>query len=146
MKKIISGKVYDTSTAKELGFWSNMEDHGNFSQFSETLYQKKTGEIPACLAFGLTSLICFYTGIQQNAAGDYEGLRDGKPYPVKDDAHVLTFFSGLKAPDAHAVLSNTALWGEDLTAIPGLEDKVASQLKDIADGCIRCAMRKAFAK
>ena len=96
------------------------------------------------LAFGLTSLICFYTGIQQNEAGDYEGLRDGKPYPVKDDAHVLSFFSGLKAPDAHAVLSNASLWGEDLTAIPGLEAKVASQLADIQNGCIRCAMRKTF--
>lgn len=44
MKKIINGKVYDTSTAKELGSWSNMADYGNFSQFSETLYRKKTGE------------------------------------------------------------------------------------------------------
>ncbi|MBR4333812.1 MAG: tagaturonate reductase, partial [Clostridia bacterium] len=109
-------------------------------------YQKKTGEIPACLAFGLTSLICFYTGIKQNEAGEYEGLRDGKPYPVKDDAHVLTFFAAQTEPDAHAVLSNAALWGEDLTAIPGLEAKVAAQLADIKAGCIRCAMRKAFAK
>lgn len=107
-------------------------------------YQKKAGEIPACLAFGLSSLICFYTGIKQNEAGDYEGLRDGKPYPVKDDAHVLTFFAGQKAPDAHAALSNTALWGEDLTAIPGLEDKVAAQLKDIQAVGIRAAMRKAY--
>lgn len=44
MKKIISGKVYDTETAKELGSWSNMADYRNFSQFSETLYLKKTGE------------------------------------------------------------------------------------------------------
>lgn len=44
MKKIINGKVYDTETAKECGRWSNMEDYGNFSQFSETLYRKKTGE------------------------------------------------------------------------------------------------------
>ena len=44
MKKIINGKVYDTDTAKELGDWSNMADYGNFSQFSETLYRKKTGE------------------------------------------------------------------------------------------------------
>lgn len=44
MKKIINGKVYDTKTAKELGSWSNMADYGNFSQFSETLYRKKTGE------------------------------------------------------------------------------------------------------
>ena len=44
MKKIINGKVYDTETAKELGSWSNMADYGNFSQFSEALYRKKTGE------------------------------------------------------------------------------------------------------
>ena len=44
MKKIINNKAYDTNTAKELGSWSNMADYGNFSQFSETLYRKKTGE------------------------------------------------------------------------------------------------------
>ena len=44
MKKIIKNKAYDTETAKELGSWSNMQDYGNFSQFSETLYRKKTGE------------------------------------------------------------------------------------------------------
>lgn len=44
MKKIINGKAYDTETAKELGSWSNMADYSNFSQFSETLYRKKTGE------------------------------------------------------------------------------------------------------
>lgn len=44
MKKIINGKVYDTNTAKELGSWSNMADYGDFSQFSEALYRKKTGE------------------------------------------------------------------------------------------------------
>ena len=44
MKKIINNKAYDTETAKELGSWSNMQDYGNSSQFSETLYRKKTGE------------------------------------------------------------------------------------------------------
>lgn len=44
MKKIISGKVYDTDTAKELGSWSSMADVRNFHHFSETLYRKKTGE------------------------------------------------------------------------------------------------------
>ena len=48
MKKIINNKVYDTETAKELVSWSNMADYGNFSQFSETLYRKKTGEFFLC--------------------------------------------------------------------------------------------------
>lgn len=44
MKKIISGKVYDTQTAKELGSWQNEEDCRGFGWIGETLYQKKTGE------------------------------------------------------------------------------------------------------
>lgn len=43
MKKIIDGKRYDTATAKELGCgsYSNRRD---FHFWSETLYQKRTGE------------------------------------------------------------------------------------------------------
>ena len=44
MKRIIKGKVYDTATAKELGWWENIQDVRNFSHFSETLYRKRTGE------------------------------------------------------------------------------------------------------
>ena len=43
MKKIISGKVYDTDKAEELGIYeySNPSD---FHHISETLYRKRTGE------------------------------------------------------------------------------------------------------
>ena len=43
MKKIISGKVYDTDKARELGSdsYSNPRD---FHHWSETLYVKRTGE------------------------------------------------------------------------------------------------------
>ena len=44
MKKIINNKVYDTTTAQELGFWANTADRRDFSQFEETLYRKRTGE------------------------------------------------------------------------------------------------------
>lgn len=43
MKKIINGKVYDTDTAHDMG----SDSYGNFRDFSywsETLYQKRTGE------------------------------------------------------------------------------------------------------
>ncbi len=109
-------------------------------------YTAKTSSPAPCLAFGLSALICFYTGIRQNAAGDYEGLRNGLPYPVKDDAPVLAFFSGLsKDTDsrklAQAVLSNENLWGEDLTGIPGLKDLVAKQLDAIRANGMRAAIR-----
>lgn len=43
MKRIINGKVYDTDKARELGSdsYSNPRD---FHHWSETLYQKRTGE------------------------------------------------------------------------------------------------------
>lgn len=44
MKKIISGKVYDTDTARELGSWANAGHWGDFAHMEETLYRKKTGE------------------------------------------------------------------------------------------------------
>ena len=44
MKRIIKGKLYDTDTAKELGWYENIADVRNFNHFSETLYRKKTGE------------------------------------------------------------------------------------------------------
>lgn len=44
MKKIISGKVYDTSTAELVGEWSNGSFPNDFNYCSEDLYRKKTGE------------------------------------------------------------------------------------------------------
>ena len=111
-------------------------------------YAAAEGKPAPCLTFGLSALICFYAGIRKNENGEYDGLRDGKPYPVRDDAPVLEFFSRLDpAMDAgelaHAVLANTALWGEDLTVIPGLEELVANQLSSIRAEGIRAAMRNA---
>lgn len=44
MKKIISGKVYDTETAKQVGVWTNGGSWRDFAHIEESLYQKKTGE------------------------------------------------------------------------------------------------------
>lgn len=44
MKKIIDNKVYDTTTAKKCGDWSNDLGVRDFSRTAETLYRKKTGE------------------------------------------------------------------------------------------------------
>lgn len=44
MKKIINGRMYDTSTAKLIGDWNNGHFTNNFAYCSECLYQKKTGE------------------------------------------------------------------------------------------------------
>lgn len=44
MKKIINGKRYDTSKAKEIGYWSNNLSNRDFNHCDEWLYKKRTGE------------------------------------------------------------------------------------------------------
>lgn len=44
MKKIISGKRYDTETAKEVGSWSNGYYGTDFKYEGEVLYRKRGGE------------------------------------------------------------------------------------------------------
>lgn len=43
MKKIINGKLYNTETAREVG-WREYSNPGDFHYIFETLYCKKTGE------------------------------------------------------------------------------------------------------
>lgn len=43
MKKVINGKVYDTSTARSIGY-DSYGAMGDLNAWSETLYQKRTGE------------------------------------------------------------------------------------------------------
>lgn len=43
MKRIINGKVYDTDTARDMG-GDSYGNYRDFSHWSETLYQKRTGE------------------------------------------------------------------------------------------------------
>ena len=63
------------------------------------------------------------------------GLRGENEYTIRDERPVLEFFATHKddapAAYAHAVLSNAAFWGRDLTAVPGLEAAVEGYLKQI---------------
>ena len=43
VRKVIDGKLYDTSTADEIATYENTNDIGNFHHFSETLYKTKKG-------------------------------------------------------------------------------------------------------
>lgn len=110
-------------------------------------YLAEKGTMPARLAFSLAALIAFYRG---EWAGDaYQGKRDGNTYPIRDDKPILDFFSDAWAKHAaepaalaKAVLSNTSLWDEDLTAINGLTDAVADGLAAINQGGVRSAISR----
>lgn len=44
MKKIISGKLYDTDTARKVSSWDNGFSYSDFNYAEEALFRKRTGE------------------------------------------------------------------------------------------------------
>lgn len=107
-------------------------------------YAKENGSVPKHLAFSLAAYIQFYATAQKDEGKVY-GTREGEKYELQDDAFVLDFFmeNGTKEADelAKLVLQNTEMWGEDLTAVPGLESFVAAQLAQIRQNGMRSAMK-----
>lgn len=111
-------------------------------------YIEKEGKLPAHLTFSLAALLAFYTGseIRDKAL---IGRRDGEEYNIMDDAAVLEFFAANSGKEpkefAHAALANTDFWGQDLSALAGVEDAVVSYLTDIRAMGMRKTMEKVFA-
>ncbi len=97
-------------------------------------YQEKFGKLPAALCMGFAAYIAFYTTDMQRREAD--GLVNRRPagneYKVQDDAWALDFYWEHKDADDKTlvkdVLSNTKMWDQDLTKIPGLFDKVCEDL------------------
>ena len=108
-------------------------------------YAAKHGKAPAGLSFSLAALLTFYKG-QFAANGDYEGLRQGQSYPIKDNADILAImhnaWNGATNMNqvAASLLADIRLWGEDLTLVPGLAQQTASALIRIKEIGIKSAM------
>ena len=104
-------------------------------------YAEKFGKLPAVLTFSLSALISFYEGKETD--GTYlTGTRGGETYKISDSPEVLAKFASLYSTEygdvkakaaaiSKAVLSETSWWGQDLTAVPGLENAVAAHLETI---------------
>ena len=100
-------------------------------------YVEKNGTLPTCLSMGLAAYIAFYSN-------DIQGLTDkglvckrakGNEYTVSDDRWVLEFYNAHKDDDiptlVHAVMTNEQMWGQDLTAVPGFEQRTVDNLAKI---------------
>ena len=104
-------------------------------------YVKKEGKLPVVLPFSLAALISFYEGTEYDGTA-LIGNRNGEKYLINDSPEVLEKFASLykasykdnkeKAEKiAKAALSEASWWGEDLTAVAGLEAVVAKHLENI---------------
>jgi tagaturonate reductase len=101
--------------------------------------QEKNQLLPPRLTFALAALMAFY-----------RGERNGEVYPLQDDAHWLSRFSGLWSDVRNGslpliglvetVLADEEHWGRDLNTVPGLTAKVTGQLQAIEDRGMRDAL------
>ena len=100
-------------------------------------YIETNGKLPKCLTTSLAAYIAFYSNDIQ--ALTEKGLvckrPKGNEYTVSDDRWALEFFWAHKdaAPEklVHDVLTNEQMWGQDLSAVAGLEAEVVRILKQI---------------
>ena len=113
----------------------------NMPSFLE--YIERNGKLPPCLTMSFAAYIAFFSNDMQ-ALTD-EGLvcrrPKGNDYTCSDDRWVLEFYYDHKdaSPEelVHAVMTNTKMWGMDLTEIPGFEAATVANLKKIrADGAL----------
>ncbi len=97
-------------------------------------YYEKTNTLPRILPFGLAALIAFYKGTMKD--GKYIGIRGDNTYEIRDDADILKFFSKAWQNPSDIVektLSNSALWGQDLTRVKGLCEMIKTHLDSITE-------------
>jgi tagaturonate reductase len=102
--------------------------------------QKTTGKLPARLTFALAALIAFY-----------RAERQGKSYPVQDDAHWLERYQQLWTQHhdkqistselVKSVLSVSDHWEQDLTQVSGLVEQVTLDLDAILHQGMRDAVK-----
>lgn len=104
----------------------------NMPSFLE--YVDKMGSLPPCLTASFAFYIAFYHGVRLEEKG-LIGQRKENEYTIQDDRAILEFYAAHKddsnAALAHAVMSNTDFWGQDLTQIAGFEQAVVQTLDQI---------------
>lgn len=93
-------------------------------------YYNKFEKVPSVLSFAFAALINFYENFEN------------KDYPVNDVESVLDFFRNKHGDLVFDVLANVDFWGEDLTKIDGLYEKVKGYFDSIKALGINKAMEK----
>ena len=100
-------------------------------------YVKEKGKLPVCLTTSFAAYIAFYSnGIQELTDKGLVCRRPkGNEYTVSDDRWVLEFYKAHREDSAedlvHAVMTNTEMWGQDLTEVAGFEAATVRILKQI---------------
>lgn len=90
-------------------------------------------KVPQHIALGFAAYLLFMKAVKKESNG-YQGEWNGKPYPINDDKAAYFFEQWKKYGTdelVQQVLSDTSLWGTDLSMLPGLVQTVQSNLQHL---------------
>jgi tagaturonate reductase len=110
-------------------------------------FAEKTGRVPEGLAFGFAAHLLFLRGELQR-----QRAAAGMPVPLDENGGPLvTLWSGVEGAAAVGTLARTvcadeALWGTDLTAVPGFADSVAGWLVSFGEIGVSAALGEFLAR
>jgi tagaturonate reductase len=94
-------------------------------------YVADRNAVPKHIALGFAAYLLFMKAVQKEGKV-YQGQWKGKSYPINDDKAEY-FFDQWKKYEAdelvQQVLGDTALWGTDLSSLPGFVEAVRTYLK-----------------
>lgn len=100
-------------------------------------YVEKYSKLPACMAMSFAAYLAFYScNIQErNEKGLVCRRPNGDSYTVSDEPWILDLFYEHRSDDeaalTHAIMTNTKIWGMDLTQIPEFENATVANLSKI---------------
>ena len=102
-------------------------------------YVQEKGKLPKCLTTSFAAYVAFYSNDIQELTDKGLVCRrpKGNEYTVSDDRWALEFYWNHRndSPEEliHAVMTNTEMWGQDLTKVPGFEAEAVQILKQIRE-------------
>ncbi|MEE1314882.1 MAG: tagaturonate reductase [Faecalimonas sp.] len=109
-------------------------------------YYAEFGKIPAAMTLSFAALMAFYTADKMEDGALAAVRADGTAYAVRDDAAVLEFMlenaKKSAAEYAHAVVTNEAFWGEDMSKYEGFEVAVCEAVDSIRTNGARATAEK----
>ena len=125
MKKIISGKLYDTDTAREVGSIYHGDGPRDFRHYSEKLYRKRTGEYFLHGEGGPMSRYAESVGKNQWSGGE-------KIIPLDYKAATEWAEENLDADEYQAEFGEVSEEGERVTLSISVDAAVADRIRKAA--------------
>ncbi|WP_317129688.1 tagaturonate reductase [Hymenobacter jejuensis] len=96
-------------------------------------YYKRFNTVPHYVALGFAAYLLFMKGTQQREQTWY-GELNGETYPIQDEkaGYFADLWSRLGAEEVvNTTLQNQALWGHDLSQLPGFAKRVSDNLLEM---------------